>query len=45
MAIIGIGQSYALQLADIGYNYNAKRFDNKARILVGSIIETIMPMQ
>jgi len=44
-AIIRTSLSYALQLLGVGNTYNAKRFDNKAGPFVGSIMETILPLQ
>jgi len=38
-AIIRTSLSYALQLLSTGYICNAERFDNKASLFVGSIME------
>jgi len=44
-AIIRTSLSYASQLSSAGFTCNAKRFDNKAGLLVGSIMETILRIQ
>jgi len=44
-AIIVISLSYALQMSAAGDVCNAERFDNKAGPSVGSIMETILPIQ
>jgi len=44
-AIIVTSLSYASQMSVAEYVCNAERFDNKAGPLVGSIMETILPMQ
>jgi len=44
-AIIVTSLSYASQMSVAGYVCNAERFDNKADLFVGSIIETILCMQ
>jgi len=44
-AIIGTSLSYASQLSSAGYICSAERFNNKAGPFVGSIMETILPMQ
>ena len=43
--IIRTSLSYASQLLSAGYICNAERFDNKAGLFVGSIMETILCMQ
>jgi len=44
-AIIRKSLSYASQLSNAGYIYNAERFYNEAGSFVGSIMETILRMQ
>jgi len=44
-AIIVTSLSYASQMSVAEYVCNAERFDNKAGPFVGSIMETILPMQ
>jgi len=43
--IIGTSLSYTSQLSSTGHTYNTKRFDNKADLFVGSILETILRIQ
>jgi len=44
-AIIKTSLSYASQLSSAGYICNAERFDKKAGLFVGSIMETILHIQ
>jgi len=44
-AIIWTSLSYASQLSSAEYICNAKRFDNKVGLFVGSIMQTILRMQ
>jgi len=44
-AIIVTSLSYASQMSVAEYVCNAERFDNKAGLFVGSIMETILRMQ
>jgi len=44
-AIITTSLSYASQMPVAEYLCNAERFDNKAGLFVGSIMETILRLQ